>query len=96
MSAITTSYFFTNTSDKFILVGNYNQMIAAYDTREEAEADLDIQIPWICDSPWGVVEIVAPGKTIKGELCAMRPLTKSEQAKRDAEIESFFAQMATA
>lgn len=82
---ITTTKSITNTSDKHLLVGNCQHIIAAYETHAEAVADLDNKIPSIEDSPWGSVQIVAPGQTVSGEYCQPVPMTSKQAADFDSE-----------
>lgn len=71
----------TNTSDKYLLVGNSHHVIAAYETAHDAWADIDVQVPSIEDSPWSVVQILAPGDSISGDYTQIAPKTKRENAE---------------
>lgn len=82
---ITTHHSLTNTTDKYLLVGNCHHIIAAYESAEDAAADMDNQVPSIDESPWGSVQIVAPGETVSGEYCQVAPLTAKQEAERAAE-----------
>ena len=86
---ITVTCSITNTSDKYILVGNGSEIIAAYESKSDAMVDIDKKVPSICDSKWGVVRILAPGESWKCELAANIPKTKIEklsEAQKDAEF----------
>lgn len=84
MQTITSHFSFSNTSDKHLLVGNCREIIAAYDSRVEAAADIGCRIPSIDDSPWVSAHIVAPGQTISGDYCQSIPMTASEEAANAA------------
>lgn len=71
----------TNTSDKWLLVGNCHHLIAAYETAAEANADIDLQVPSIEDSPWGSVQIIGPGDFQCGEYSQIIPRTATQNAK---------------
>jgi hypothetical protein len=87
---ITTTRSFTNTSDKFILVGSARKIIAAYDTMGEAVEDFVIQIPSIEDSEWGAVRILSPGETWTFEHACRMPLTASQKVAADAKMREIF------
>jgi hypothetical protein len=78
---ITTTHSLANTTQKFLLVGDCHQVIAAYDTAAEAAADLDNKVPSIDGSPWCRVDIVSPGQTINATFSAPVPRTASEEAE---------------
>lgn len=82
---ISSTHSITNTSDKYILVGNGSEMIAAYDSKAEAVADIDNQVPSIEASKWAAVRVLAPGEQWECKLAAYRPHTAAEQAVRDQE-----------
>ena len=71
----------TNTSDKYLLVGNCNHIIAAYESAVEANADIDLQVPSIEDSPWGSVQIIGPGDSVSGEYSQIIPRTAAQNAR---------------
>jgi hypothetical protein len=81
MNYIHTKHSIKNTSDKYLLVGNCHHVIAAYDSANDANADIDVQVPSIEDSPWGVVQILAPGDSISGDYTKIRPKTRGENAE---------------
>lgn len=80
----------TNTSDKFLLVGNSSDVIAAYDSEADAMSGTELAIPNIDASKWGVVRILAPGATDSGEYCQRLPKTASQQAEADKQFQEFF------
>jgi hypothetical protein len=82
---ITITHSITNTSDKYILVGNGSEMIASYDSQDEAAADIDNQVPSIEESKWGAVRILAPGEKWTCDLAAYRPKTAAEKLAADEE-----------
>jgi hypothetical protein len=88
--SMATTHSITNTSDKFILVGNARKIISAYDTMGEAVEDFVIQIPSIEDSEWGAVRILSPGETWTGEFACRLPLTSAEKVKNDAIFHEIF------
>jgi hypothetical protein len=81
MNCINKKHSITNTSDKYLLVGNCHEIIAAYDTADEANADINNKVPSIEDSPWGVVQILSPADSISGEYSQMIPKTASQKAE---------------
>ncbi|MFA9262810.1 MAG: hypothetical protein ACEQSB_05710 [Undibacterium sp.] len=89
MTTISKTYSITNTSDKYLLVGNCHHIIAAYESAQDAAADIDSQVPCIDSSPWGSVQVVAPGDTVSGDYCQPIPRT----AKQDAELAEQMAAM---
>jgi hypothetical protein len=93
IETITKHYSITNTTDKHLLVGNCHHVIAAYESRQEAVADMDNVVPSIEDSPWASVRIVPPGETVAADYCQSVPLTQKEQAQRDAEWEKELAKL---
>lgn len=74
----------TNTTDKYLLVGNSSDIIAAYDTLDEANQDIDNQVGNIESSKWGVVRILTPGQSDQADYCQSVPLTKSEKEAQNA------------
>jgi hypothetical protein len=85
MKTIRTQHTLTNDTDKFLLVGNCSEVIAAYDTQAEAEADIDNQCPCICESKWGSVRIVSPGETVQGDYCQPAPETPQDKIRIEKE-----------
>ena len=79
--SIHTRHYIKNTSDKFLLVGNASHVIASYEAREEAIADLGTQVPCIDESPWGSVRILSPGEEWEGNYTQNRPFTAAEAMK---------------
>jgi hypothetical protein len=90
MKTIVTTHSITNTSDKWLLVGNSHEVIAAYDTKQEAVEDLDNQVPCIEESPWGDVQIVAPAETRTGKYTTIRPLSPQEKKAQQEEFDKEF------
>jgi hypothetical protein len=82
---ISSTHSITNTSDKYILVGNGSEMIAAYESKAEAVADIDNQVPSIEASKWAAVRVLAPGEQLERKLAAYRPRTAAEQTAQDKE-----------
>lgn len=82
---ITITHSITNTSDKYILVGNGSEMIAAYESKAEAVADIDNQVPSIEESKWGAVRILAPSESWTCEMAAYCPKTAAEKLANDQE-----------
>jgi hypothetical protein len=79
-----------NTTDKWLLVGNGTQVIAAYETQDAAVQGMRLAVPSIADSPYGSVRVLAPGETWDWNGCSPRPFTAEEMADKNAQVAAFF------
>jgi hypothetical protein len=84
---------FTNTSDKWLLVGDGKTLIAAYETKEEAWGGVEEQVPSIDDSPYGSVRVMAPGETWQWEGCSFRPFTAAEKTTHSSVALNFIQKL---
>jgi hypothetical protein len=88
---ITAHHSITNTTDKFLLVGNSSHVIAAYDSKAEAVEGMEIEVPCIVKSGWAVVRILAPGETDAGNYSQLLPMSSSQQAEAAQQLAEFLA-----
>jgi len=78
-------YNHTNDTDSYQVVANYHIVIASGLSREQCRAEIEkIDID---NSPWGVVDPVAPGQSISGELES--PDVKAEEQTQYDDIFGF-------
>lgn len=77
-----------NPGPAWLVVGNGQEVLAALDTREEANAAMEELCPGeygIEDSKWGCIEVVPPGNTITRRMVTNRPSTKAEKVQEEAD-----------
>jgi hypothetical protein len=78
----------TNTSDKYLLVGDAHAMLGAYDTKIEAKRDMDAKFQFVEDSGYASLDVLEPGESLTIDLVNERPLTASEKAEKQLRDEA--------
>jgi len=78
----------TNTTDKYLLVGDAHAVLGAYDTKLEAGQDMDDRFQFVEDSGYLSLDIVGPGASLAIYLVNDRPLTANEKAADQARDEA--------
>ncbi|PYE51603.1 hypothetical protein HUB98_06190 [Paenibacillus barcinonensis] len=73
-------YEFTNESDYFVVLGNFNKVISSWETKNEAiiaidkesklnnDKDVFPEDPTLNNTIWADISLVEPGETIQGTL----------------------------
>lgn len=67
---VSTEHKLTNTTDRWLVVADYREVLSNHATQAEAEAALPNgpEMDELADTPWGVVNVVRPGATIGGKM----------------------------